>query len=214
MEKITKLSGILAPLLEIPEPPKQLYIEGTLPPPNTVLLAVVGSRKYSSYGREACEELIAGLAGSPISIVSGLAIGMDTIAHKAALGAGLHTIAFPGSGLDRKVLHPRSNIHLAGQIVKSGGALVSEYEPTFPAAVYTFPRRNRIMAGLVKAVLVIEAGEKSGTRITARLATEYNREVLAVPLHRIVDILRILLRLNIEYGSQVRSFDFVLLFFG
>ena len=181
MEKITKLSGILAPLLEIPEPPKQLYIEGTLPPPNTVLLAVVGSRKYSSYGREACEELIAGLAGSPISIVSGLAIGMDTIAHKAALGAGLHTIAFPGSGLDRKVLHPRSNIHLAGQIVKSGGALVSEYEPTFPAAVYTFPRRNSIMAGLVKAVLVIEAGEKSGTRITARLATEYNREVLAVP---------------------------------
>ena len=181
MQKITKLTGVLSPLLEIPEPPEQLYIEGSLPTPDKVLMAVVGSRRYSSYGREACEKLISGLAGSPISIVSGLAIGMDTIAHKAALSAGLHTSAFPGSGLDRKVLHPRSNIPLAEQIVKSGGALISEYDPKFPAAIYTFPRRNRIMAGLVKAVLVIEAGEKSGTRITARLATEYNRDVLAVP---------------------------------
>src|SRR3989338_2253085 len=127
-ERHTKLTGILAPLLEIPEPPKQLYIEGTIPPIGTTLLAVVGSRKYSSYGREACEKLIAGLAGSPISVVSGLAIGMDTIAHKSALTAGLHTVALPGSGLDRKIIHPHSNATLADQIVKSGGALISEYD--------------------------------------------------------------------------------------
>jgi DNA processing protein len=181
VELVKKLSGVLSPLQEIPEPPKQLYVEGHLPGVGTIFLAVVGSRRYSSYGKEACERLIGGLAGSPISIVSGLALGMDTIAHKAALAADLHTIAFPGSGLDREVLHPRSNAPLADQIVKSGGALVSEYDPLFPAAVYTFPRRNRIMAGLSKAVLVIEAAERSGTRITARLATEYNRDVLAVP---------------------------------
>ena len=87
----------------------------------------------------------------------------------------------PGSGLSRKVLHPHSNRVLADEIVKRGGCLISEYDPEYPAGVYTFPQRNRLMAGLVKAVLVIEAGEKSGTRITARLATEYNRDVLVVP---------------------------------
>ncbi|HEY4518084.1 MAG TPA: DNA-processing protein DprA [Candidatus Paceibacterota bacterium] len=181
MERITKLGGLFAPLNEIPEPPEQLYIEGSLPPSGHTLLAVVGSRKFSSYGKDVCAQLIEGLAGRPISIVSGLAIGMDTLAHKAALSAGLHTIGMPGSGLARKVLHPHSNRILADEIVKRGGCLISEYDPEYPAGVYTFPRRNRIMAGLVKAVLVIEAGEKSGTRITARLATEYNRDVLAVP---------------------------------
>src|SRR3989344_749060 len=175
------LTGALSPLTEIPEPPTQLYIEGTLPTPETVLLAVVGSRKYSSYGRDACEKLISGLSGQNISIVSGLAVGMDTIAHKAALEAGLQTIAFPGSGLDRSVLHPHSNRALADEIVKKGGCLISEYDPTYPAGMHTFPRSNRLMAGLCKAVLVIEAGMQSGTRITARLATEYNRDVLAVP---------------------------------
>jgi len=172
---------VLAPLLEIPEPPEQLYIEGMLPREGTVLLAVVGSRRYSSYGKDVCEKLIEGLAGHNISIISGLAVGTDTIAHKAALKAGLHTIAFPGSGLDRTVLHPHSNRSLADEIVGKGGCLISEYDPTYPAGVHTFPRRNRLMAGLSRAVLVIEAGEKSGTLITARLATEYNRDVLAVP---------------------------------
>lgn len=181
MEKRTKLDGILSPLLEIPDPPSQLYIEGKLPNATTALLAVVGSRKYSSYGKEVCAELISGLRGQDISIVSGLAIGLDTIAHKSAILANLHTISMPGSGLSRKVLHPRSNIGLADEIVASGGALISEYDIDCPAGIYTFPRRNRVMAGLCKAVLVIEAGIKSGTRITARLATEYNRDVLAVP---------------------------------
>jgi DNA processing protein len=168
-------------LWETPEPPEQLYIEGKLPDPEFIYLAVVGSRKFSSYGREACEKIIGELANYPIAIVSGLALGIDTIAHQAALANRLPTVAFPGSGLDRSVLHPHSNRRLADEIVAAGGALVSEFPPTYPAGLHTFPKRNRLMAGLAKATLVIEAGERSGTLITARLALDYNRDVYAVP---------------------------------
>ena len=168
-------------LLEMADPPAELYVVGSWPRDNAVFLTVVGSRKYSSYGQEVCEELIAGLAGYPIVIVSGLALGIDTIAHRAALSAGLITIAVPGSGLEREVLHPHSNKRLADEIVERGGALLSEYPPTMPAGIHTFPRRNRIMAALAKGALVIEAGLKSGTLITARLALDYNRDVYAVP---------------------------------
>lgn len=169
------------PLREIPEPPEALYIEGNLPAPEFVYLTVVGSRRVSAYGAEACEKLISELAGYPVCIVSGLAIGIDTIAHKAALDAQLPTIAWPGSGLGRDVIHPPSNKRLADAIVEAGGALMSEFPPDYPAGLHTFPRRNRLMAGLAKAVLIIEAGEKSGTLITARLATDYNRDLLVVP---------------------------------
>jgi DNA processing protein len=168
-------------LSEIPEPPKQLRYEGTLPPVGNKLLAIVGSRKFSPYGREVCESLIAGLSGEPITIVSGLALGIDSIAHRAALRAGLHTLAIPGSGLDRSVIHPRSHAGLANEIVESGGGLMSEYDDLMPAGVWAFPRRNRIMAGMCHATIVIEADKKSGTLITSRLATEYNRDVGAVP---------------------------------
>jgi DNA processing protein len=175
-----------AQLLEIPQPPQKLWMRGQLPPAGTKYLAVVGSRAMTRYGQEACEKLIAGLAGYPISIVSGLALGIDACAHKAALAAGLHTIAIPGSGLDTAFLYPRSNIGLADDIVKAGGALVSEHEPRYTARAYDFPSRNRIMVGFADAVLVIEAGSRSGTLITARLASEYNRDLLCVP-HRIGD---------------------------
>jgi len=169
-------------LTELPDTPKELWVEGTLPNWGEVkVLAVVGSRKYSQYGKDVCEKLISGLAGYPVIIVSGLAIGIDTIAHKTALAARLTTIAVPGSGLDRSVLHPRSNVRLADEIVESGGALISEQAPTAPAGLHTFPRRNRIMAGLAHAILIVEAGAQSGTLITARLALDYNRDVLAVP---------------------------------
>ena len=169
-------------LREINDPPKKLYLEGTLPDEaEYTYLAVIGSRKFSSYGKEACEKLLAGLAGHPIAIVSGLALGMDAIAHKAALKAGLPTIAVPGSGLDRSVLYPSSNRRLAEEIVDAGGALLSEFEPTFRATLYSFPQRNRIVAGMSKATLVVEAAEKSGALITARLALDYNRDVLVVP---------------------------------
>ncbi|HRZ30407.1 MAG TPA: DNA-processing protein DprA [Candidatus Paceibacterota bacterium] len=183
----TKFKKILpsdfpALLKEINDPPRELYLEGDLPRETECkFLAVVGSRKYSRYGKEACEELIAGLAGYPIVIVSGLALGIDTIAHQSALKNNLLTIAIPGSGLDRRVLHPFSNHCLADEIIERGGCLLSELEPECPAGLHTFPRRNRIMAGLSHATLIIEAGERSGTLITSRLAMEYNRDVLVVP---------------------------------
>lgn len=183
MWKLEKLdqSELPSQLLEIPEPPKELWIAGALPSPETVLLTVVGSRKYTSYGKEACEEIISGLRGYDIAIVSGLALGIDSIAHESAMAAGLPTIAVPGSGLDPSVLHPRSNLQLAGRMLESGGTLISEFAPDFRPTLWAFPQRNRIMAGLAKATLLIEAGERSGTLITARLAADYNREVLVVP---------------------------------
>ena len=176
----------LGKLNEIPGPPERLWMRGSLASAGTKHLAVVGSRALSSYGRQACEKLIQGLAGYPLSIVSGLALGADACAHKAALTAGLHTIAIPGSGLRDRCIAPQTNLGLARHILQSGGALVSEHEPDHVAAPYDFPSRNRIMAGLADAVLVIEAGPKSGTLITARLASEYNRDLLCVP-HRIED---------------------------
>lgn len=167
---------------EIPQPPETLYLRGTLPDPaQFYYLAVVGSRKFTNYGREAVERIIAGLAGYPICIVSGLAMGIDAIAHRAALDAGLPTVAIPGSGLDSSAIYPRSNLNLAREIVENGGALLSEYAPDLRAAPWTFPQRNRIMAGISQSTLVIEAEEKSGTLITARLALDYNRNVFAVP---------------------------------
>lgn len=168
-------------LREIPQPPKQLYIEGNLPPEELIHLAVVGSRKNTPYGKQACQNLIEGLKGYPIVIVSGLALGIDTIAHESALRSGLTTIAIPGSGLAHKVLYPATNRSLADRIVTSGGCLMSEFEPEFKATLWSFPARNRLMAGISQAVLIIEAEEKSGTLITARMATDYNRDVLAVP---------------------------------
>ncbi len=170
------------PLLgEIPDVPPSLYIRGSLPPTDHKLLAVVGSRRMSSYGKEACEFLIAGLSGYPISIVSGLALGIDGIAHRSALNARLHTIAVPGSGIRDEVLYPATHRALAKDILAAGGALVSEEEPDFRARPESFPKRNRIMAGMSNAVLVVEATLQSGTLITARLASDYNRDVLTIP---------------------------------
>jgi DNA processing protein len=168
-------------LKEIPDAPDTLYIRGNLPPPHFKYLAVVGSRNMSRYGKDACEALISGLSQYPVAIVSGLALGVDGVAHTAALSAGLPTIAVPGSGLDNSVLYPRAHMKLSEEILKNGGALLSEFEPHFKARPESFPQRNRIMAGMSHAVLVIEATERSGTLITARLASEYNRDLLVVP---------------------------------
>ena len=168
-------------LREINDPPKKLYVRGVLPSNEYKWLAVVGSRACSAYGKQVCEYLIQGLRGYPIVIVSGLAYGIDAEAHKQALATGLITVAVPGSGLDWKVLYPRANVALAREIVEKGGALLSEFEPDMKATDYTFPKRNRIMAGLCHATLMIEAKEKSGTLITAKLATQYNRDLLVVP---------------------------------
>jgi DNA processing protein len=126
-------------------------------------------------------KLIAGLAGYPIVIVSGLAIGIDAIAHEAALEAKLLTIAFPGSSLLPSEIVPPRNRDLAKRILEHGGCLLSEFSPQTPGGTWMFPRRNRLMAGMSRATLVIEAEQKSGTLITSKLATDYNRDVLAVP---------------------------------
>ncbi len=183
-------------LREIPDPPSRLFIRGTFPSDTSVnelhvqknetkFLCVVGSRRVSGYGADVCRTLIADLgrhpAGRAVVIVSGLALGVDGIAHESALKAGLRTIAVLGSGLDWESVYPRAHVNLAKEIIASGGAIISELPEGYKPYKSNFPERNRIMAGLSHATLVIEAGEKSGTLITARLALDYNRDVFAVP---------------------------------
>ena len=170
-----------APLREIPKVPEELYLRGAPIDAAKRMVAVVGARRYSAYGKQACEKIITDLAPYPITIVSGLAIGIDGIAHQAALDAGLTTVAVVGSGLDADVLYPTMNRVLARRIVEQGGTLISELEPHTRGAKHTFPSRNRIMAGLSEIVIAVECANKSGTRITTRLATDYNKEVGAVP---------------------------------
>lgn len=171
----------LHPLAHIPQPPEELYYEGQLPPADITLLTVVGSRQYTTYGKQVVTDLIEGLRSYPVGIVSGLALGIDGLAHEAALQTGLYTLAVPGSGLDRSVLYPRRHRGLADRIITAGGGLLSEFPPLSKAARWSFPQRNRVMAGLARATILIEATERSGTLITARLAVEYNRELFVVP---------------------------------
>ncbi|MCB9818622.1 DNA-protecting protein DprA [Candidatus Nomurabacteria bacterium] len=168
-------------MLEIPSPPMRLNYRGELPPSDLKMLAVVGSRKYTNYGRQVVEHLIAGLRGYNIGIVSGLALGIDSLAHEAALTNNMYTLAIPGGGLSDSVIYPARHKPLARKILENGGGMLSEYEPDFRATNWSFPERNRLVVGISHAVLVIEAGEKSGSLITARLCADYNRELLVVP---------------------------------
>ncbi len=179
--KLLEKDKIPKDLLEIPQPPKKLYLWGNLPPKNTIYLAVVGSRKCTSYGKDAVKKLISGLKGYPIAIVSGLATGIDALSHEVAIENGLFAVAFPGSGISEKSLSYTPNKKLIEKIIYSGGCLISEFEPDFKATLWSFPMRNRLVAGISKAALIIEAEEKSGTLITARMALDYNRDVLALP---------------------------------
>lgn len=166
---------------EIPDPPEQIYFRGNFPGEHFHFLAVVGSRNISSYGKDAVKKLIAGLRGQNICIISGLALGTDGEALEAALENNLPAIAIPGSGLAEKKIMPRTNKIIADKILNSGGLLLSEFSEDYTTGPWSFPARNRIMAALADAVLIIEAGEKSGTLITARLAVDYNKDVLCVP---------------------------------
>lgn len=170
------------PLLkQIPDPPQKLRFAGTMTPNGNKLLAVVGSREMTPYGKEAIETIMGWLKGAPVTIVSGLALGVDGTAHRGALRNNLHTISVPGSGLSQRVMYPSNNAKLAEEIVESAGGLLSEFEDDFRATPFSFPQRNRIMAGMSDATLIIEAKDKSGSLITARLALEYNRDVGIVP---------------------------------
>lgn len=168
-------------LRQIPGAPKQLYIRGAMPDADLRYLCVVGSRACTPYGRRQTAKLIAGLAKYPVAIVSGMALGIDAEALRAALDVGLPAVAVLPSSLDDASQYPVTNRPLAKRILAQGGALLSEMRGPYKANLYDFPKRDRIMAGLAHATLIVEAGEKSGTLITARLALDYNREVLAIP---------------------------------
>ena len=167
-------------LAHIPSPPPLLYCKGTLEDTTEIVrIAVVGSRKVSPYGRHVTETIAYNLALQGIIIVSGFAMGVDTIAHKAALKAKKPTIAVMGAGLDS--VYPPINTRLVDEVIALGGALVSEFPIGVPPLKQHFPRRNRIISGLCKAVLVAEAAIKSGSLITAFHAIEQNRDVYAIP---------------------------------
>lgn len=165
-------------LKEIYDYPPLLYVRGSLLPEDEWCLAVVGTRRPTVYGRQVTEEIVADLARSKITIVSGLAKGIDSVAHHSALEAGGRSIAVFACGLD--TVYPGENANLARSIIQQG-ALISEYPLGTRPRADNFPRRNRIMSGLSLGVLVIEAGESSGGLITAHLALEQNREVFAIP---------------------------------
>ncbi len=184
MHKVNKLTlqsndfpGVLR---HIPQPPKQLYVRGS---PEALsaktMVAVVGSRKITPYGREVTQKFISDLAAYDISVVSGLAFGVDITAHKTALAEGMPTIAVLPCGLDK--IYPAAHRNIAKDIIAAGGALVSEYEPGTPPLRQNFVERNRIVSGLSDAVLITEAAKKSGTLHTARFALDQGKPLLAVP---------------------------------
>lgn len=214
--KILKPKNFPELLKQIPDAPEELYLVGEMPSEDAIYLAVVGARKFTGYGKEVCEKILGGLKNSQkqIVIVSGLAIGIDGIAHKTAVSNNLITVAIPGSGLDDKVLHPHSNLKLSKQIVESGGCLLSELPWEMPAGMHTFVSRNRIIAGMSHGVLVIEAAEKSGTLITANFALEYNRDVFAVPGSIFSENSKGTNRLIKSGATPVMSADDILDFYG
>ncbi|MEK7623057.1 MAG: DNA-processing protein DprA [Patescibacteria group bacterium] len=167
-------------LKQLYDPPAALFVRGTLAKVD-LCLAIVGTRKCTPYGRQVVEELVPQLVESGLTIVSGLALGIDGFAHEATLRAGGKTIAVLGSGVDRAHVFPTTHSDLANRIIASGGAVISEYPPGMMANTFTFPRRNRIVAGMSLGTLVTEAPEGSGALITAQCALDNNREVFAVP---------------------------------
>jgi DNA processing protein len=166
------------PLKEIDQPPPVLYARGEYLPDDLFAVAVVGTRKVTPYGRQVAEELASFLASNGITVVSGLARGVDSVAHQAALKAGGRTIGVLGSGVD--VIYPPEHAKLAERMMQCG-VLLSDYAPGVPPDASNFPPRNRIISGLSLAVVVVEAGETSGALITAEFAAEQGREIFAVP---------------------------------
>lgn len=161
--------------------PPPLYIKGHFPDPQAhPYLAVIGARKYSIYGKQIVEQIVKELAARGITIVSGMALGIDALAHHAAIEAGGQTVAVLGTGIDDASIYPTSNRGLAQKIIRNG-AIISEFPIGTPAFKGNFPQRNRLVSGLSLGTLVVEAGKKSGTLITAQHALEQNREVFAVP---------------------------------
>jgi DNA processing protein len=166
-------------LKQIPDCPIGLFVRGEVSALSGRMLSVVGSRRVTRYGRLVTKNLVAGLVRAGFRVVSGLALGVDGLAHQETLNSGGVTVAVLGSGVDE--IQPRTNLKLAEAILARGGAIVSEYPPGTIARAGFFPMRNRIVAGLSEGVLVIEGAKRSGSLITSLLGLDYNREVFAVP---------------------------------
>jgi len=165
-------------LLSIEFPPPVLYVKGSIQERDEYAVAVVGTRHVTSYGRQVAGELGRYLAQNNVTVISGLARGIDAVAHQAALDAGGRTLAVLGSGVD--VIYPPEHRALAGRVIENG-ALISDYYPGTPPEGVNFPPRNRIISGLSMAAVIVEAGERSGAMITAEFAASQGREVFAVP---------------------------------
>ena len=181
MEKVTiEDKDYPEQLKKIKNAPETLYFRGKIKP-DEVCFAIVGTRRYSSYGKQVAMEIAGNLSESGLTIVSGLAPGIDTFAHTAVVEQGGRTIAVLGTGLDEKSIYPKENIKLARKIVELEGLLISEYPPGTRGTRFSFPQRNRIISGLSKGVLVIEAKQKSGSLITANYAFSQKRKVFAIP---------------------------------
>ncbi len=167
-------------LKKITDPPKIIYYRGIFPTDQPAI-AVVGTRHFTPYGKQAALEISEDLSLAGFTIISGLAIGVDSCAHLGALNKNNMTIAILGSGIDENSIYPRANCGLAKKILENGGSIISEYPPGTRCAPYTFPRRNRIIAGLAQATVVVEARLKSGSLITAEFAKKSGRPVYALP---------------------------------
>ncbi|MFH0739821.1 MAG: DNA-processing protein DprA [bacterium] len=161
--------------------PEVLYYRGNIKILNEKCFAIVGTRKPTDYGKSVALSFSNGLAESGLTIVSGLALGIDSLAHQCAIDKNALTIAVLGSGLDEPCFYPAENLKLAKQILEKNGCLVSEYPSGTKGALYTFPQRNRIIAGLSLGALVVEAKIKSGALITASYAKQYKKPVFAIP---------------------------------
>jgi len=200
-------------LRQIADPPAQLYYRGTL---NEDIfencLAVVGSRRMTQYGKKATDQLVGQVAAAGITIVSGFMYGVDVASHKAAVDAGGKTIAVMPCGIER--IHPEHQKDVYEKIIETGGLVVSEWDGDSAPATWTFPRRNRIVAGLAKATLVVEAGLESGSLITAALAKKYARQVFAVPGPITSELSKGTSQLIQEGASLVASANDILSFFG
>lgn len=170
-----------AELKKIPSAPKILYYRGEFLKPDELCLAIVGTRRASPYGKQVTLDLTRDISEEQITIVSGLAPGIDTFAHQTCVENKKRTIAVLGTGLDEKSIYPQQNVSLAENIIKQGGCLISEYPPGTPGYPNNFRQRNRIISGLSLGVVVVEAKEKSGSLITANFAKLQNKKLFAVP---------------------------------
>ena len=215
MEGVIKIDDPRYPKLlrKINDPPKQLYYKGNYD--ESIFencLAVVGSRRMTTYGKQIAERLVSEIASREITIVSGFMYGIDATAHRAAVDVGAKTVAVMPCGIE--LVHPEYQVKLYDEILENNGLIISEYNGNLLPTNWTYPRRNRLVAGLSKAVMVVEAGEKSGSLITANFARKFKRKIFAVPGPLTSILSKGIMQLIREGAGVVTGADDVLEFFG